>query len=354
MSPLRTASANSVRTCCRVSPGSAGIFGARLIGNGRLRPKGRSEVTASLNGLKINQAASVLGQSAAVRVAAAFAGFDWQRASISGTARSQSANLRFAATARPGTIRATFDSSVADSATVHGDVGLAIARRELSGALTGDITSLAQIGSHFDLPPLDGTARWSATLGGTTTHPAASLQLSAAGLAIGGWTGAALQANASYAAGHIAIGHARLAWAGQQLDATGEIGGLSEDAPLALGGTIQGTSLGPLFRYLDVAPVAEAAVSGRFQISGTAANPVAEAKLKTGELTVYGERFSRAELSARWQRGANPGKFLAPATVSGLRFRNTLLASRPIQRLLVRSTKSLATDADLPEYTVAN
>ena len=47
-------------------------------------------------------------------------------------------------------------------------------------------------------------------------------------------------------------------------------------------------------------------------------------------------------------------KFLAPATVSGLRFRNTLLASRPIQRLLVRSTKSLATDADLPEYTVAN
>lgn len=58
--------------------------------------------------------------------------------------------------------------------------------------------------------------------------------------------------------------------------------------------------------------------------------------------------------AARWQRGANPGTFLAPATVSGLRFRNTLLASRPIQRLLVRSTKSLATDADLPGYTVAN
>ena len=55
--------------------------------------------------------------------------------------------------------------------------------------------------------------------------------------------------------------------------------------------------------------------------------------------------------AARWQRGANPGKFLAPASGLGLGVRNTLFGTRVVQKLLISSTKSLATDADLPEYT---
>ncbi|WP_020574034.1 FAD-dependent monooxygenase [Actinopolymorpha alba] len=54
--------------------------------------------------------------------------------------------------------------------------------------------------------------------------------------------------------------------------------------------------------------------------------------------------------AARWQRGASPGKFLAPASALGLWFRNSLLGTRLAQRLLISSTKTLATDADLPEY----
>ncbi|MDL4776600.1 FAD-dependent monooxygenase [Actinomadura xylanilytica] len=54
--------------------------------------------------------------------------------------------------------------------------------------------------------------------------------------------------------------------------------------------------------------------------------------------------------AARWQRGANPGRFLAPASRLGLRSRNTLFASRLGRRLLISSTKSLATDTGLPEY----
>ncbi|MDH2425294.1 FAD-dependent monooxygenase [Sphaerisporangium sp. TRM90804] len=54
--------------------------------------------------------------------------------------------------------------------------------------------------------------------------------------------------------------------------------------------------------------------------------------------------------AARWQRGANPGRFLAPATALGLRSRNTLFGTRLFQRLLVSGTRSLATDSDLPEY----
>ncbi|MFI2647173.1 MULTISPECIES: FAD-dependent monooxygenase [Micromonospora] len=61
------------------------------------------------------------------------------------------------------------------------------------------------------------------------------------------------------------------------------------------------------------------------------------------------ERRMRA-YAGRWQRGASPGHFLAPATGWGLWLRDRLLATRPVQSLLVRSTGSLATEADLPDY----
>ena len=54
--------------------------------------------------------------------------------------------------------------------------------------------------------------------------------------------------------------------------------------------------------------------------------------------------------AGRWQRGANPGQFLAPTTATRLRLRNMMFANRLVQRLLVASTKSLATDAGLPDY----
>lgn len=54
--------------------------------------------------------------------------------------------------------------------------------------------------------------------------------------------------------------------------------------------------------------------------------------------------------AARWQRGANPGQFLAPPTATRLRFRNAMLKTRLVQRMLVSSSKSLATDLDLPDY----
>jgi 2-polyprenyl-6-methoxyphenol hydroxylase-like FAD-dependent oxidoreductase len=55
--------------------------------------------------------------------------------------------------------------------------------------------------------------------------------------------------------------------------------------------------------------------------------------------------------AARWQRGANPGRFLAPATAKGLWFRKTLLGNRLVQRMLVSSTKTLATTVELPAYS---
>ena len=65
-------------------------------------------------------------------------------------------------------------------------------------------------------------------------------------------------------------------------------------------------------------------------------------------LTAYENRMRG--YAARWQRSANPGQFLAPTTATRLWMRNTMFRTRLIQRLLVSSTKSLATDVDLPDY----
>jgi 2-polyprenyl-6-methoxyphenol hydroxylase-like FAD-dependent oxidoreductase len=54
--------------------------------------------------------------------------------------------------------------------------------------------------------------------------------------------------------------------------------------------------------------------------------------------------------AAKWQRGTNPGQFLAPPTAARLRIRNAMFKTRLVRRLLVASTKSLATDVDLPDY----
>ncbi|MGC9667492.1 FAD-dependent monooxygenase [Planosporangium sp. 12N6] len=54
--------------------------------------------------------------------------------------------------------------------------------------------------------------------------------------------------------------------------------------------------------------------------------------------------------AGRWQRGANPGKFLAPASAWGLWLRNSALRTTVVKRMLLSGTTALATDAGLPDY----
>lgn len=51
--------------------------------------------------------------------------------------------------------------------------------------------------------------------------------------------------------------------------------------------------------------------------------------------------------ATRWQRRANPGRFLAPSTRHGLWARNTLFGNRLTQRMLLRGTAAMATSAEL-------
>ena len=59
----------------------------------------------------------------------------------------------------------------------------------------------------------------------------------------------------------------------------------------------------------------------------------------------YEQRMRR--YATRWQRHANPGKFLAPRTRHGLWLRNNLFGNPVAQRILLRGTTSMATSAEL-------
>jgi 2-polyprenyl-6-methoxyphenol hydroxylase-like FAD-dependent oxidoreductase len=64
------------------------------------------------------------------------------------------------------------------------------------------------------------------------------------------------------------------------------------------------------------------------------------------------ERRMRA-YAGRWQKGASPGQFLAPSTAALLWLRNTMFATRTVQKMMVAGTTRLATDMELPAYPAA-
>ncbi|GIF70768.1 FAD-dependent monooxygenase [Asanoa siamensis] len=68
----------------------------------------------------------------------------------------------------------------------------------------------------------------------------------------------------------------------------------------------------------------------------------------TAAFAAYEQRMR--SYAGRWQKGASPGRFLAPATRAGLWFRNTMFRRAAVRRLLVSSSTALAKSADLPEY----
>jgi 2-polyprenyl-6-methoxyphenol hydroxylase-like FAD-dependent oxidoreductase len=69
-------------------------------------------------------------------------------------------------------------------------------------------------------------------------------------------------------------------------------------------------------------------------------------------LAAYEQRMRR--FAGRWQRGAQPGRFLAPATRYGLALRNGMFANRVVRKMMLSGTRSLATDAGLPDYAPAS
>lgn len=61
------------------------------------------------------------------------------------------------------------------------------------------------------------------------------------------------------------------------------------------------------------------------------------------------EKHLRA-YAGKWQKSASPGQFLAPTTATRLRVRNAMFKSRFVKWLLLASTKSFATDREIPTY----
>ena len=61
------------------------------------------------------------------------------------------------------------------------------------------------------------------------------------------------------------------------------------------------------------------------------------------------ERQMRA-YAGRWQKGANPGQFLAPSTAALLWLRNAMFRTKAVQKMMVAGTTKLADDVALPPY----
>ena len=289
--PMAEVSVNLGSGEMRIHALSVGILGGRLTASGQLclgTETGRSGLKASLNGVKILQ------ERTTVDAAASWPGLNWRFAKVSGVARTRMDQVKFNLIGRPDSLRgASLDATLSGGASVQGDIGFAATGHTLTGAVRGNVDSVARFGRRWNLPNLDGAALWSATLGGTIDHPAASLQLEVNGLSAGAWSGAGLQVRADYRAGRIGVQSARLTWQGQQIEASGEIGGTSADAPLKLEGTVEGREFAGV----------EGAVSGKFRAAGTVACPVAEVTLRAPMLTAYGQHFVRAGLDASWREG---------------------------------------------------
>ncbi|GIF68980.1 FAD-dependent oxidoreductase [Asanoa ishikariensis] len=68
----------------------------------------------------------------------------------------------------------------------------------------------------------------------------------------------------------------------------------------------------------------------------------------TAAFAAYEKRMR--SYAGRWQKGASPGHFLAPASRTGLWLRNTMFRRAAVRRLLVSSSTALASASDLPDY----
>jgi 2-polyprenyl-6-methoxyphenol hydroxylase-like FAD-dependent oxidoreductase len=153
----------------------------------------------------------------------------------------------------------------------------------------------------------------------------------------------------------------------QKREIHGAFAGLGWHVPRLLDGLTGATDL-----YFDsISRVsAPAWQQGRFALLGDAAwgvtlggmgvgTSVVGAYVLAGELARTGgdvrtalaayETFMRPYAS-RWQKGASPGHFLAPATRPGLWLRNTMFRRAVVRRLLVSSSTAFAKSADLPAY----
>jgi 2-polyprenyl-6-methoxyphenol hydroxylase-like FAD-dependent oxidoreductase len=87
------------------------------------------------------------------------------------------------------------------------------------------------------------------------------------------------------------------------------------------------------------------AIVGAYVLAGELASAGGEHRTA---LAHYDQRM-RA-YAGRWQKAANPGKFLAPASRAGLLTRDTLFQRKIVRRMMVAGTKALATAGGLPEY----
>jgi outer membrane protein assembly complex protein YaeT len=300
---------------------TAGLLSGVLSAHGRLAFAGRrsSNLAATLSGVDLHRAAGILGYPDAppvrgsIEIKATAQSLDWRHGGLTGTAQFEPLEVAFKAATSGDLLETSFESRLGNSTQAHGGITFRTSSGSLTGTLKGGTDHLAQFAGGLENllhrepgsltgAGVDGSAEWSANLGGSVHRPEASVTLHADDVSAGRVTGATLDFAAGYADSRIGIDRARVDWAGQRIEVNGEVGGFSGGAPLKLDGTVEGNSLAEVFESLGVPQPVDGALSGRVHVAGTLSEPFASTALRTSGLTAWGQSFSGSTLEAQWQQ----------------------------------------------------
>lgn len=305
----------------RIGAISAEIMAGEVRGTGTLwtgaKPD-RSQLDLKLTGANPRQVGQALGlrelrsTPLSLQLTASCLGLNWRHGTAYGTIRSAPVEIGFNAALDQTRLHAVFDSSVQDSARMHGDVVIDLPDQSLSGSLDGTVSSLAQLGHHFEhilnhsastvsRAGLDGSAHWKSVLSGTLDAPGASLHIRADEVRLYGWEGIQLDVDANYSPPGIEISRAKGLWHGQQVTAKGEIDGVSADSRLKLQASLTSSSVTPLLHQLGVAVPVEGGMSSDIHIAGTVGHPSAEGTLHANRVTISGDTLSNVAAGVRWR-----------------------------------------------------
>jgi outer membrane protein assembly complex protein YaeT len=178
--------------------------------------------------------------------------------------------------------------------------------RLLQGELTGRSSDVARLTSAIEaftarprgslLPvPISGGAQIEARLGGSLETPSAATTVNAQTLDIGGLTGVALTAEASYAPGAITIGRAALTWQEARVQIDGRVG-LGTNQPIRLDLSADNIEVASLLQAVERTdlPLTGTLVA-RGTVSGTTARPIATITVQGSGLVAYEEQVGSLE-----------------------------------------------------------
>ncbi len=250
-------------------------------------------------------------------VSAQWNGMDWQTGNVTFDGRLQAIGDTASANRLPVAgefrISGTYDSLTARLASlqaagadVQGTVHLA-RLEQLDGQINIDADTgrtLTDVAAFLDrageFPEASGQAHVTAKLGGTVSAPTATVTLSAPQLAVAGYEGISVAANADYSPAELRLPELTVTWQDQALNVTGSVG-LEGERLIQLDAHLDQAALGTLVAAAGQPVPVDGRITLNAQVRGTLDAPTATVSVSGNALRAYDEDLGTLEASATYQ-----------------------------------------------------